>query len=179
MPRVIGEAVGDASAVIRRAVVEDAEAVAEIYNQGIAERSATFETEPRTAADRRAVIAAQDQGYPVLVAEVDGRVAGWASLSSYRSRACYRGVAEFSVYVERGARERGLGRRLVAGLIDEARALGFWKIVSRIFTENTKSRELCRSLGFREVGIYERHAQLDGRWLDVVVVERLLPENQR
>jgi L-amino acid N-acyltransferase YncA len=85
---------------------------------------------------------------------------------------------EFSIYLARGARGRGLGHALLEALVDAARASGRWKLVSRIFPSNHASRSLCRSTGFREVGVYRRHACLDGRWLDVVIVERLIEENQ-
>ena len=84
------------------------------------------------------------------------------------------GIAEFSVYVAREARGRGAGRVAMNALIDAARAAWLWKLLSRVFVENEASRALLRSVGFREVGIYERHAQLDGVWRDVVIVERLL-----
>ena len=161
---------------IRAAHPGDAAVIAGIYNQGIADRGATFETEPRTAADIAARLGAADS-LPTLVVEVDGAVVGWAGLSSYRPRACYAGIAEFSIYLDRSARGHGIGRRLLAALIDEARDRGCWKLTSRIFPFNTASRALCRACGFREVGVYEKHGRLDGRWLDVVIVERLIPEN--
>jgi len=161
---------------IRLAGIGDAAVIASVYNQGIADRGATFETEPRTAADIAAKLRAPD-AWPTLVAEVDGAVVGWAGLSSYRPRGCYAGIAEFSIYLERAARGRGVGSRLLSSLVDAARERGCWKLVSRIFPFNTASRALCRSCGFREVGIYEKHGRLDGQWLDVVIVERLIPEN--
>lgn len=100
---------------------------------------------------------------------------GWAGLSGYRPRDCYAGIGEFSVYLDTAVRGQGIGRRLLEALIDVARAQGYWKLLSRIFLFNTASRALCRSVGFREVGIYEKHGQLEGRWLDVVIVERLIP----
>jgi phosphinothricin acetyltransferase len=161
---------------IRPAVAADAAAIAEIYNQGIEDRSATFETAPRTAAEieRRVV----EGSHPLLVALSDrGEILGWAGLSSYRPRECYSGIAEFSIYVRRSARGQGLGRPLLTALIDAARERGFWKLVSRVFPFNLASRALCRACGFREVGVYEKHGQLDGRWLDVVIVERLIEDN--
>lgn len=164
------------SLTIRPALDADAAAIADIYNQGIADRGATFETEPRTPEDIRPRI--EDTScLPLLVAERAGRVLGWAGLSSYRSRACYAGVAEFSIYLDRQARGQGVGRQLLTALIEAARERGYWKLVSRIFPFNTASRSLCRTCGFREVGVYEKHAQLDGQWMDVVIVERLIPEN--
>lgn len=161
---------------IRQATARDAPAIALIYNQGIEDRGATFETNLRTPDDISARLEDGDR-FPLLVAEADGVVVGWAGLSSYRSRSCYAGIAEFSIYLERAARGRGVGRQLLTSLIEAARDRGYWKLVSRIFPFNTGSRALCRSCGFREVGTYEKHGRLDGQWLDVIVVERLIPEN--
>lgn len=164
------------SIAIREAGEQDAAAIAGIYNQGIEDRGATFETAPRSTADIAGKLAERER-YPLLVISVDGVVLGWAGLSSYRPRECYAGIAEFSIYLDRTARGRGLGRRLLTALIDVARERGYWKLVSRIFPFNTGSRALCRACGFREVGLYEKHARLDGQWCDVVIVERLIPEN--
>jgi L-amino acid N-acyltransferase YncA len=161
---------------IRLAAEHDAPAIARIYNQGIDDRGATFETQPRTAAGMSARLIERDR-FPVLVAVEDSTVIGWAGLSSYRSRPCYAGIAEFSIYLERTARRKGVGRQLLMALIEAARVRGYWKLVSRIFPFNDGSRALCRACGFREVGVYEKHGRLDGQWLDVVIVERLLPEN--
>jgi L-amino acid N-acyltransferase YncA len=157
---------------IRNAEPTDAAVIAAIYNQGIADRGATFETVPRTEADLAERLSDVAR-HPVLVATDEaGRVLGWAALSGYRPRECYAGIAEFSIYLDRDARGQGIGRRLLNALIDTATERGFWKLVSRIFPFNAASRALCRACGFREVGIYEKHAQLDGQWLDVVIVER-------
>ena len=103
-------------------------------------------------------------------------VIAFASTSEYRPRECYAGIAEFSVYAARSHRGRGAGRLALQTLIDMAREAGFWKLVSRVFVENSASRALMRRAGFREVGIYERHARLEGRWRDVVIVEKSLSE---
>ena len=155
----------------RPATPEDAAAIAAIYNQGIADRVATFETRPRSAEDIRQWF---DGVHPVLVVEEAGQIIAFAATSTYRPRDCYRGVAEFSVYVARTARGRGAGRLALQSLLTAARDAGFWKLVSRVFVANTASRALLQALGFREVGVYERHGQLDGVWRDVVIVERLL-----
>jgi phosphinothricin acetyltransferase len=161
---------------ITLATAADAAAIAGIYNQGIEDRGATFETQPRTADEMAARIA--DAGrFPLVVARNHGAVVGWAGLSSYRPRACYEGIAEFSIYIDRASRGQGVGRQLLTSLVDAARDRGYWKLVSRIFPFNAGSRALCRACGFREVGTYEKHGRLDGRWLDVVIVERLIPEN--
>ena len=161
---------------IRSARLNDAEAIAAIYNQGIEDRGATFETKLRTGADIESKLA-EAKTFPIIVASDEGVVLGWAGLSSYRSRPCYAGIAEFSIYLDRAARGRGLGRLLLLALVDTAREHGYWKLVSRIFPSNAASRALCRACGFREVGLYEKHGCLDGEWRDVVIVERVIPEN--
>jgi phosphinothricin acetyltransferase len=168
----------------RPATPADAERIAQIYNEGIEDRVGTFETTPRSAADVRAWF---DGRHPIVVVEDDAvdRPAGdraasivaFASTSSYRARECYAGIAEFSVYVARSGRGKGAGRVAMRALIDAVKPAGIWKLVSRIFIENTASRRLMAAMGFREVGIYEKHARLDGQWRDVVIVERLIPEN--
>lgn len=174
---------GESTVTTRPAAPDDAEAIARIYNQGIRARIATFETEERTADERRAWLLAHDDRHPVLVAVVQEnggeRVVGWAATDAYRTRACYAGVAEFSIYVDKDYRGRGVGRVLLPALIDAAGQAGLWKLLSRIFPENTASRSLCARTGFREVGTYEKHAMLDGVWRDVVIVERLIEANLR
>jgi L-amino acid N-acyltransferase YncA len=155
----------------RAAAPRDAAAIARIYNEGIEERIATFESRPRTAADIEKWF---DGRHPIVVIEDGGDVIAFASTSTYRPRECYAGIAEFSVYAARAARGKGAGRAAMEALFDAARAAGFWKMVSRVFVENTASRAVLRSVGFREVGTYQRHAQLDGVWRDVVIVEKLL-----
>ena len=166
--------VRDTTVTARPATRDDAARITEIYNQGIEDRVATFETEPRIVETVRGWF---DQPYPIVVVEAEGRVVAWANASSYRPRACYAGNAEFSVYVDRNARGNGAGTLAMHALIDEARAAGFEKLISRVFVENTGSRAMLRKVGFREVGIYERHAMLDGVWRDVVIVERLLQDH--
>lgn len=159
----------------RLATPQDAEAIAHIYNLGIDERVATYETKHRTPDD---ILTWFDGKHPVVVVENDtGKVIAFASTSSYRPRACYDGIAEYSVYVDSTARSKGIGRLTMQALIDAARNAGFWKLVSRIFPENQASLALMKSLGFREVGLYEKHSKLDGVWRDVVIVELLIEEN--
>ncbi len=161
--------------IARRATVNDADAIASIYNDGIQDGIATFETRTRTADDVRKWFASR---FPIVVVEnSEGRIIAFASTSEYRPRECYAGIAEFSVYVARTDRRRGAGRIAMQLLIKEARDAGFWKLVSRVFPENAASRALLAQLGFREVGVYQRHAQSRGVWRDVVIVEALLTES--
>ncbi len=160
--------------VVRLATVEDAPAIARIHNEGIADRVATFETEPRTAAQVAAGLAEKGDRYPTVVAARDGEVVAWASAGPYRSRPAYAGVAEHSVYVARSARGAGLGRVVLDELCRAYAERGFWKIVSRIFPENAASLALHERCAFRVVGVYQRHGRLGDEWRDCVIVERLL-----
>ena len=159
---------------VRLATGSDAAAIAEIYNQGIEERIATFETAPRSAGDVETQLGEKGNRYPTVVVERDGRIVAWAGAGPYRGRPAYAGVAEHSVYVARHARGTGAGRAALDALAREYEARGFWKLVSRIFPENTGSLVLHERAGFRTVGVYRRHGQLDGKWRDCVIVEKLL-----
>jgi L-amino acid N-acyltransferase YncA len=165
-----------AEMTVRPATPADAAAIAAIYNQGIAERIATFETEPRTAAQIAAQLAEKGDRFPTIVVECEGRIVALAGAGPYRSRPCYVGVAEHSVYVDPRVRGRGAGRTALEALIASYEARGFWKLLSRIFPENKASLALHERCGFRTVGVYRRHATLDGEWRDCVIVERLLGE---
>jgi L-amino acid N-acyltransferase YncA len=159
----------------RAAQAGDTAAIARIYNEGIEDGLATFETQPRSPADIENWIQA---AFPLVVVEDAGReVVAWASAPPYRAhRPAYSGVADFSVYVAREARGQGAGRAAVEALVHECEPRGYWKLISRIFPENEASLALCRSLGFREVGVYRRHAKLRGEWKDTVIVELLIGE---
>jgi phosphinothricin acetyltransferase len=161
------------SFVARAASPSDTEAIARVYSEGIADRVGTYETEPRSAQQIEAWF---DDRHPIVVVEERGEVVAFASTSAYRSRPCYAGIAEFSVYVSRHRRGAGAGRVAMIALLQAAEAAGYWKLLSRIFPENTASRALMAKLGFREVGTYRRHGKLDGVWRDCVIVERLLGE---
>jgi phosphinothricin acetyltransferase len=162
---------------IRPAQLEDAAAIVEIYNQGIRARVATFQTQKRTVSDIQSWF--NDPKHPLLVALLEDAVVGWIHASSYRPAAStwYAGIAEYSVYVASSAHGQGVGLALMLEFFKACEAVGIWKLVSRIFPENTASLALCAKTGFREVGIYQKHARLDGVWRDVVIVEKLLKVN--
>ena len=160
---------------VRAATAADAEAIADIYNEAVAERSATFDTAPVSAADAAGWLG----GAPLLVTELDGRVAGWARAIASTERCALAGVGEYAIYVAGAARGRGVGRRLLRELVNAAETAGLWKLQGRMFTTNAASIALARAEGFREVGVYERHGRLDGEWKDLLIVERLLGDAAR
>jgi phosphinothricin acetyltransferase len=159
---------------VRRAGEADSAAIATIYNQGIEDRVATLETELRTPEERREWLSARGERHPVFVAERDGRVVAWASLNRFNPRPAYDHVADLSIYVDRAERGRGVGRALLPRLIEEARRIGFHKMVLAAFPTNGPGMKLYEAMGFARVGIYKEQGMLDGRWVDVIVMERLL-----
>jgi phosphinothricin acetyltransferase len=159
---------------IRRAWPSDAAAIAEIYNQAILHTTATFDTEPKTADDRRAWLEAHDERHPVLVAECGQRVVGWASLTKWSDRPAYAETAECSFYVAESHRGRGIGRALKTRLIDEARELGFHTIIARVAEGSEASLHLNRALGFEHIGTLREVGFKFGRRLDVHLMQRML-----
>jgi L-amino acid N-acyltransferase YncA len=156
---------------IRGAEPGDAVRLAEIFNQGVEDRVATFETHPATPADAERWVADD----VVVIAARDGTVVGWAKASPYSDQhPYYDGVREATLYVERGARRSGIGRQLLSALAGAASETGAHKLIGKIFTSNGPSIALVAGLGWREVGVHERHGTLDGEWKDVLVVEKLL-----
>src|SRR4029453_8233616 len=163
---------GDVS--IRAATPEDAAAICTIYNQGIEDRIATLETELRTPEERRQWMATRAARHPVVVAGSGGQVVGWGSLNSFNPRPAYDNVVDLSVYVERAWRGRGVGRALLEHLLPLATSLGYHKMVLATFPYNEAGVALDRRMGFRPVGVYREEGRLDGRWVDGLIMERLL-----
>jgi phosphinothricin acetyltransferase len=157
--------------VTRLATAADAPALAAIYNQGIEDRVATFETRPRTPEEIQSWF---DGSRLVIVAEDGGKIVGGAWTSPTSARCCYARNADVSVYIRREARGRGVGGPLLRAIIDEARSRGAWKLIAGIFPENEPSLRLFRAHGFREIGRHEAHGQLDGVFRDVVLLERIV-----
>jgi L-amino acid N-acyltransferase YncA len=151
----------------------DAEAVAAIYNEGIRGRGATFQTAERTAEDVSPWLDQADR-HPVIVAERDDRIVGWARAGSYSDFEAYAGVGELAIYVTADARGGGVGRALVDALADSARDRGYWKLIAKVFPANEASIELLHRCGYRDVGLHLRHGRLDGEWRDVLLLEKSL-----
>jgi len=156
--------------ILRAARSEDVAAITAIYNRGIAERDATFETRTREEAE----VAGWLGGPPLVVAEHDGDVVGFARVTPYSDRDAYAGIGEYGIYLTPSARGRRTGAALLDALAGAAHAAGYHKLTAKLFTGNEASHALARRCGFRTVGVHRRHGRLDGAWRDVTVVERLL-----
>jgi L-amino acid N-acyltransferase YncA len=159
---------------IRPATEEDAAAISVIYNQGIEDRIATLETELRTPEERQRWLASRGPRHPVIVAEVAGTVVGWGSLNQFNPRPAYQHVADFSIYVERDWRGKGVGRRLLEALIEQARTIGYHKMMLSAFPFNQAGIALYERMGFATVGICHEMGLLDGKWTDTIIMEKLL-----
>ncbi|MBA3337748.1 MAG: N-acetyltransferase [Chloroflexia bacterium] len=164
--------------LIRAATSADVAAITRIYNEGIADRLATLETEERSETERAAWLSSREARHPVFVAVRGAEVAGWASLNPFSPRPAYRFVADISVYVGRADRGAGVGSALLAGLIAAGQQLSYHKLVLAALPCNETGMRLYRRYGFREVGIYREQGQLDGQWVDTVVMELLLDEQK-
>ena len=159
---------------VRAATAADAAAICRIYNQGIDDRVATLETEFRTPEERAAWLAAKGPRHPVVVAEYNGNIVGWGSLNQFNPREAYRHVVDFSIYVDRAYRGRGAGKVMLTRLIELAREHGFHKMVLSAFPSNSGGMALYERMGFRTVGVYKEQGMLDGRWVDTIIMEKLL-----
>jgi L-amino acid N-acyltransferase YncA len=159
---------------IRAATEADAGVICQIYNQGIEDRIATLETELLTPEERRQWLAARGPRHPVFVAVAEETVVGWSSLNVYNPRPAYQYVADLSVYVERGWRGRGVGRRLLEHLIERARALDYHKMMLSTFPFNASGVALYERMGFSRVGVFREMGLLDGRWIDTLIMEKML-----
>ena len=163
-----------AELIVRDARADDAAAIATIYTQGINDRIATLETEERTPEERVAWLAARGPRHPVLMAEWDRVVVGWGSLNPFNPRKAYEYVTDFSVYVERAWRGKGVGSALLRALIARAEQLGYHKMVLSAFPWNALGMALYQKYGFRTVGIYKEQGLLDGQWVDTIIMEKIL-----
>jgi L-amino acid N-acyltransferase YncA len=158
---------------LRFAEAGDAARIATIWNREALETLATTDTEPRDVAAQRAWLAGHSAAYPVVVATDDGgAVLGYAALTAYRPKPAFRGTVEDSIYVDRAARGRGVGRALLAHMLELAARHRHHSVIARITADNTASRRLHEALGFRLVGVEEEIAFKLGRWLDVAVYQR-------
>ena len=160
--------------LIRPARLDDADAIRVIYNHEVAHGTATFDIEPRSLEDQREWLTARSGAHVVLVAEIDGEVAGFGSLSRYKERAAYSGTVENSVYVDPDRQGQGIGIALLDALVDRARDHGFHTMIARIGHESEGSIAVHAKAGFVEIGREREVGRKFGRWLDVVIMQRMV-----
>lgn len=160
--------------IIRTATLADAAAIREIYNHEVENTTATMDLVPRSLADQEQWISDRSGAFATIVAEVDGLVVGFAAFSPYKERAAYRPTVEDSVYVRRDLGGRGIGKALLTALIDVAASSGFHSMMARIEASGTASRALHTACGFREVGVEVEVGRKFNRWIDMVLMQRLL-----
>jgi L-amino acid N-acyltransferase len=160
---------------LRLATLDDAEAIRAIYNVEVTTSTVTFDLEPRSLGAQRDWLAARSGAHSAIVAEEAGTVIGFASLSPWKDRPAYRTSVEDSVYVHRDHQGKGVGRVLLAHLLDVANQSGFHAVFGRIVGGHEASIGLHRGLGFEVIGTEREVGRKFGKWLDVVVVEKLLP----
>ncbi len=158
---------------IRPATDADLGAITDIYNEAVRTTVATFDMEPKSLDDRRAWLAAHGARHPVLAAEQDGAVVGWASLSPWSARGAYADTAEVSVYVGEPHRGQGVGRRLLEEVVEAGRRAGLHAVVAQIVGENAASTHLHKALGFERVGVLREVGRKFGRLLDVLIMEKV------
>ncbi len=166
------------SLAVRRADRGDLEAIRCIYNEGIEDRVATLDVEPKSPAEMEVWWREHDGNYAVLVATESEAVVGWASLNRFSHRCAHAAIADLSVYIARAHRGRGIGAALLLQLEEAARAGGFRKIVLHALDSNELGKRLYRKCGFREVGVFEQHGIIDGGFADVIAMEKLLSEGK-
>jgi phosphinothricin acetyltransferase len=162
------------SLTIRQAADGDLEAIAAIYNEGIEDRVATLDTRAKSRDEIADWWRQHGDRYAVLVVTENGNMLGWASLNRFSARRAHAEIADVSVYVKREFRSRGAGFALLSALTYEAAANGFRKLVLHALDDNEHGKRLYFKAGFREVGVFREHGQIDGRYVDVVAMERIL-----
>ena|SRR5215218_3045568 len=162
------------SLLLRRAELSDAPAITRIYNEAITTTTATFDTEEKSLDERTDWLRGHDERHPVMVAELDGEVVGWASLSRWSDRPAYKDTVETSLYVHSSCRGRGIGRQLKAAITDEARRLGFHTLIARVAQGSDASIHLNESAGFTLVGTMKEVGRKYDRFLDVHIYQKML-----
>jgi L-amino acid N-acyltransferase YncA len=159
--------------LIRLAVPADLDGITGIYNQAIEKTVATFDTEPKTIEEQRLWFEQHDSQYPIIVAELEGRVVGWASLSRWSDRCAYSRTAEISLYVSEELQGKGIGRRLMEAVMKEGEEAGLRTVIARIAEGNPVSISLHESAGFEHIGVMKKVGEKFGRMLDVHLMQKI------
>jgi len=158
---------------IRKAAMEDLAAITEIYNEAILKTVATFDTEPKTVEEQKPWFESHDSRHPILVAEQDGTIVGWASLSKWSDRCAYSDTAELSVYVKEELRGRGIGKKLMREILDQGQKKGLHTVLARIAESNEVSVRLHEAFGFEHVGTMKEVGRKFGKLLDVHMMQKI------
>ena len=158
---------------IRKAAMKDLAAITEIYNEAILKTVATFDTEPKTVEEQKPWFESHDSRHPILVAEQDGTIVGWASLSKWSDRCAYSDTAELSVYVKEELRGRGIGKKLMREILDQGQKVGLHTVVARIAESNEVSVRLHEAFGFEHVGTMKEVGRKFGKLLDVHMMQKI------
>ena len=159
----------------RIACLDDIPQITEIYNEGIEDRIATLEADTKSVEQMIGLFTARSERHKIIVAvNEQGVIKGWASLNVFNLRECYQGVADLSIYIRRTARGKGLGKILLLALIETAKQVGFHKMVLSTMAHNYIGHKLYAAMGFTKVGTYMKQGMLDGKWIDVTIMEKLL-----
>jgi L-amino acid N-acyltransferase YncA len=158
--------------IIRQAILEDLGAITEIYNEAILKTVATFDTEPKTLEEQKIWFANHGSKYPILVAEQDGLVVGWASLSRWSDRCAYSDTAEISLYVKEEFRGKGIGRKIMEAIIREGQKAGLHTVIAKIAEGTEVSIHLHESVGFEHIGIMKEVGRKFGKRLDVYLMQK-------
>ena len=159
--------------IVRKATLDDLTAITEIYNQAILKTTATFDTEPKSLEEQEVWFSSHDHKYLVLVAEEDGKVIGWASLSKWSDRCAYSDTAEISLYVDEKERGKGIGRKLLETIVLEGEKAGLHSMIARIAEGNEMSIHLHQSVGFEHIGIMKEVGRKFGRLLDIYLMQKI------
>ncbi|HEY82575.1 MAG TPA: N-acetyltransferase [Dehalococcoidia bacterium] len=158
---------------IRQATLDDLDAITEIYNEAILKTVATFDTEPKTMEEQKRWFAGHGPKYPIMVAEEDGLIVGWASLSMWSDRCAYADTAEISLYVRETHQGRGIGKKLLEAILHEGEKAGLHTVVARITEGNAVSIHLFKSAGFEHIGVMREVGRKFGRLLDVHLLQKI------
>ncbi len=162
---------------VRPAGINDLPAITEIYNEAVLTTDATFDNEPKTLDQQHTWFAGHDKRHPIMVAETDGKVVGWASLSEWSSRCAYADTAEISIYIKDGFRNQGIGKKLMSAIMDAGEKRGLHTVLSRITEGNEASIHLHETAGFEDIGVMREVGRKFNRLLDVRLMQRIYPSN--
>ncbi len=156
---------------IRKATIQDLRAITEIYNEAVLHTTATFDTATKTVEEQRVWYDKHSDKYPIIVAEEDKNVIGWASMSQYSDRCAYATTAEASIYIKEGHQGKGVGKMLAEANIKGGKTAGLHTVILRIAEGNQASLKLAESLGFKHVGVMKEVGKKFGKLLDVYIMQ--------